>query len=53
MLPRGEAEALLAPWPRVRAWLAAVEAATAPHWADCNRAAAHALSAIRPPSAAL
>ncbi len=29
-------QALLAPYGRVRAWLAAVEAATAPHWADAH-----------------
>jgi glutathione S-transferase len=53
MLPRGEGDALLEGWPRVRAWLSAVEAATAPHWADVSAQAATAVSAIRPPGAKL
>jgi hypothetical protein len=53
MLPRGEGAALLAPWPRVRAWLVAVAAATAPHWAALAAEATAAVSAIRPPGAKL
>lgn len=52
MLPRGEGQALLAPWPRVRKWLAGVAAATAPHWGALAAEAATA-SAIRPPGAKL
>jgi glutathione S-transferase len=37
--------ALLAPHARVRAWLAAVEAATAPHWGDVTRGM-HATAAL-------
>ena len=54
LLPNGEGDAMLAPWPRVRAWLAAVEAATAPHWNDAHAAAAAAVAALRaPPQATL
>jgi hypothetical protein len=41
-----DAEALLAPHPRVRAWLSAVESACAPHWRDAL-SEVHALAAAR------
>jgi hypothetical protein len=53
LLPNGEGAALLAASPRVVAWLAAVEAATAPHWAHCQAAAADAVAALRAPQAKL
>ena len=53
LLPNGEGEALLAAWPRVVAWLSAVEAATAPHWSQCNAAARAAVAALRAPQAKL
>ena len=53
LLPNGEGDALLAASPRVRAWLAAVEAATAPHWREAHAAAAAAVSALRAPQAKL
>ena len=53
MLPRGEGAALLSGWPRVRAWLAAVEAGAAPHWAEANEAGARLARALRAPGAKL